>query len=372
LGFYLRKSVRVGPFRFHLSTPGVGLSAGVRGLRIGSGPRGNYVHMGRHGLYYRATLPGSPATPPPRMSATVAPPTTPMSDAPTEIHTESVAALQDSSAASLLEEIEQKRRIRRLAPIVGLLGAVATFSMVTSGVPWAVLLVGAATTGLFVLARRRDLLAETVVVLYQLDPDEEHRYQSLHDAFQTVLGSAAAWHVDTTARTADAKRHAGVSTLLGRSALPRKSVLPANVATNIDVPVVPAGSRRLCFFPDRLLVFDSSTVGSVPYEKLKIERAQVRFVESGPAPGDAQTVGETWQYVNKTGGPDQRFKNNRHFPIVLYEAIQLTSATGLNELVEVSKLDAGRSLEEALTQLAAASHAAAAGSGPAKSPETLA
>ena len=55
--FYIRDSIRVGPFRFNLSKSGVGVSAGVRGFRVGSGPRGNYVHMGAHGLYYRATLP---------------------------------------------------------------------------------------------------------------------------------------------------------------------------------------------------------------------------------------------------------------------------------------------------------------------------
>ena len=58
MGFYIRKSISVGPFRFNLSNSGVGLSAGVKGFRIGSGPRGNYVHIGRGGLYYRSTLGG--------------------------------------------------------------------------------------------------------------------------------------------------------------------------------------------------------------------------------------------------------------------------------------------------------------------------
>jgi hypothetical protein len=35
MGFYLRKSVAVGPFRFNLSGSGVGMSVGVRGLRVG-------------------------------------------------------------------------------------------------------------------------------------------------------------------------------------------------------------------------------------------------------------------------------------------------------------------------------------------------
>lgn len=46
MGFYIRKSVSVGPFRFNHSKSGVGVSAGIAGLRLGSGPRGNYVHRG--------------------------------------------------------------------------------------------------------------------------------------------------------------------------------------------------------------------------------------------------------------------------------------------------------------------------------------
>lgn len=57
MGLYLRKSVRVGPLRFNLSRSGIGVSAGIPGLRIGFGPRGNYVHAGKGGLYYRTTLP---------------------------------------------------------------------------------------------------------------------------------------------------------------------------------------------------------------------------------------------------------------------------------------------------------------------------
>lgn len=56
MGFYLRKSFRAGPFRFNLSKSGIGVSTGVKGARVGVGPRGSYVHAGRHGLYYRKNL----------------------------------------------------------------------------------------------------------------------------------------------------------------------------------------------------------------------------------------------------------------------------------------------------------------------------
>ena len=55
MGFYFRKSVNLGGLRFNFSKSGVGVSTGVKGFRVGSGPRGNYVQMGRNGVYYKKT-----------------------------------------------------------------------------------------------------------------------------------------------------------------------------------------------------------------------------------------------------------------------------------------------------------------------------
>lgn len=53
---YLRKSFTFGPFRINLSKSGLGISFGVTGFRVGTGPRGPYVHAGRGGLYFRKSL----------------------------------------------------------------------------------------------------------------------------------------------------------------------------------------------------------------------------------------------------------------------------------------------------------------------------
>jgi hypothetical protein len=58
VGFYLRKSFRLGPFRFNLSKSGVGTSVGVKGARVGVDGRGKgYVAGGRGGLFFRKQLP---------------------------------------------------------------------------------------------------------------------------------------------------------------------------------------------------------------------------------------------------------------------------------------------------------------------------
>ena len=56
MGWYLRKSLKLGPLRINLSKSGLGASVGVKGLRVGTGPRGKYLHAGREGLYYRRSL----------------------------------------------------------------------------------------------------------------------------------------------------------------------------------------------------------------------------------------------------------------------------------------------------------------------------
>ncbi len=53
MGFYFRKSLNLGPIKLNFSKSGVGVSTGIKGLRIGTGPNGNYVHAGRKGLYYK-------------------------------------------------------------------------------------------------------------------------------------------------------------------------------------------------------------------------------------------------------------------------------------------------------------------------------
>ena len=64
MGFYFRKSLRVGPLRVNLSQHGLGLSAGITGARFGLDASGHpYVHAGRGGLYYRKRWPAAGAAP---------------------------------------------------------------------------------------------------------------------------------------------------------------------------------------------------------------------------------------------------------------------------------------------------------------------
>ena len=126
---------------------------------------------------------------------------------------------------------------------------------------------------------------------------------------------------------------------------------PPLVKTNVEVPLVPVGKQVLAFMPDRLLVFDSAAVGAVRYSDLALEVAESQFVEDEAVPQDATVVGKTWRYVNQKGGPDRRFKDNREIPICAYEQIHLSSTTGLNEVIQVSRRGAGGAMSAAFSSI---------------------
>lgn len=62
MGWFIRKSVKAGPFRVNISKRGIGMSAGGKGFRVGTGPRGPYVAGGRGGIYFRQRLGKKPTS----------------------------------------------------------------------------------------------------------------------------------------------------------------------------------------------------------------------------------------------------------------------------------------------------------------------
>ena len=361
MGFYLRKSISVGPFRFNLSKSGVGLSAGVRGFRVGTGPRGNYVHMGRGGLYYRATL--SPASPRSRgiRQARLQQINVPQ-DELTAIESAETSTIVDSTSAELVKEINQKHRRFRLWPAVAVAGLVGLMLLSQNvALPgWGWMTLAGLVLAAAIAASVFDQMRKTTVVYFELDPAVETLFEGLHQAFDALRLSARCWHVGAEGRVSDRKRNAGASSVVRRTIVHVGKGNPAYVKTNVAVPSLPVGKQTLYFFPDKVLVFEPGAVGAVSYGHLLLDISRTRFVESGGVPGDAQVVDQTWQYVNKSGGPDRRFNNNRQMPVCLYEEIDFRSPTGLNERLQVSRTGAGELLTRAIQALAKVSEAAIA------------
>ncbi|MBR9803321.1 DUF4236 domain-containing protein [bacterium] len=355
MAFYIRKSVRVGPIRFNLSKSGIGVSTGIPGLRVGTGPRGNYIHMGRGGLYYRQTLSPTKARPQ-QYNRPVDHQAIPSRThgAMKAIGSGCVTEMVDSTSAALLAEIERKRTRMVWWPFV-LYGTllISTLLLVENVTLWlttpSIILLAAS----FVAAYQYDQFRKRVVLMYDLDGPNLSSYEQLFAAIDVLARCGAVWHVTARGKVYDPKYHAGAGHLINRRRVSVGYCDPPYVNTNLSVPFLRLGQHSLYFLPDYLLVYAPNGVGAIPYSDVSLAADKTRFIEESFVPHDAVVVDHTWRYVNKNGGPDRRFNNNRQIPICNYEELCLTSSTGLREVLQVSRLGVSATLENAVSSVVA-------------------
>jgi hypothetical protein len=110
MGYFFRRSAKIGPFRLNFSKSGIGASVGVKGARLTMTPRGTtYVTAGSHGFYYRETLQNRGGvqvrSDPPK---SVPPPQSGCTDA---ISSASASDLVDSSSERLIQQLNERARM---------------------------------------------------------------------------------------------------------------------------------------------------------------------------------------------------------------------------------------------------------------------
>lgn len=188
-----------------------------------------------------------------------------------------------------------------------------------------------------------DQARRTVVLFYEVEDDAEQWFEALVSQWPWLSQSQGLWRVTESGDITTPylhKRNAGASTLI--SSMPAAAGLsgPAQLRTNIQVPSIVAGKSALHFLPDRLLVRHGKRFTDVSYEHLRVFQTTVRFIEPGVPPPDGLLVATTWTYVNKDGGPDRRFNNNRQLPVMRYGRVVLTTAAGLYWIIQISRFQA--------------------------------
>jgi hypothetical protein len=348
VGFYIRKSLRAGPFRFNLSKSGLGVSAGVPGFRVGTGPRGNYVHVGRGGVYYRASLGAKAGTRAGGHAPAVPQPVfTPQPEILMEDVTGvSAAAFEPTGSGDLVQQLNDASSRVATAPwVVGLLIIV----LLTKPVVGAILL-APGLPGAFWLWQR-DRARRSVVAFYDVNDAPAQWFTQLVDTFADLAQMGGAWRINASGRistTYQYKVNSGASALVNRVGAAFTTKGPKVLVTNIAVPTISAGRQALHFLPDRLLVREGRRFSDVAYGRLQLSCDLQRFIESGRVPRDAQQVDVTWQYVNVKGGPDRRFKNNRQLPVMLYGRIEIGSQNGLNWVLDCSRPNTAQSFRDVL------------------------
>ena len=351
--FYLRKSVSAGPFRFNLSKSGVGFSVGVKGLRFGSGPRGNYIHAGRGGIYYRKTIskPGEKSKPHERPEGTAS------AVEMEAIDSGDVLAMTSASHAELLGRLNDQHNKTSAAVVLGwAFAALVCLAAFVFGL--VVLLSLLLIFPIIAFGSWLDQANRTEVLYYDLEDDAERSYRQLTSGFDIAATAKKIWHVSASGDVRDLttwKQNAGASSLIQRAHIQLGYGLPKVIRSNITPPRIHVGVQTLYLFPDVVLVEDKQKYGAVRYCDLTVECFSSRFIEDDSVPADADVVGYTWKHPNKSGGPDRRFANNHQIPICLYRDMIFSSESGLLEQIEFSKIDACDELQSAICNLAPSS-----------------
>lgn len=348
MGFYLRTSLKAGPFRFNLSPSGIGVSAGVPGFRVGTGPRGNYVRVAGLGTTYfggRAPTSTSPGLQPPMPPATRAD-----GIVMQELSGTPVQHLVAAHPSDLINQIQAAAQRRLLWPWIAV--AVAVLALISAPYGLALLVPGLPAVWWL---RQRDITRRSVVVVfYRVDDAPAVKYEHLTASSGFVSRVQRVWHVEAAGALStpyQRKVNAGAGALIRRSTGSLDSAGPPVLVTNIAVPSLHGKERSVYFLPDRLIVRHGKQYADLPYAAVNAHAQSQRFIESDAPPADAQCVGTTWQYTNKSGGPDRRFKNNRQLPIMLYGRLTLTSPEGLLTVWDFSRPDVAASLAEALDRM---------------------
>lgn len=354
MGFRFRRSVQVVPgIRLNFSRSGPSVSLGVRGFHYTLGSRGTRVTAGIPGT----GLSWSQYTPYADKSRNLetrddAPPLHPISNIsdpvlqPEETKSvEKINSLSTSDLAPLLDRARERFPIAAVVLIVVVLIFVfAVASANQSIIALSALYAATAVPGAIYLDRYR----RSIKIQYEPEGTAKMVATTLAETFGDLRNCAKTWSLRAQGQTTDWKRNAGATTLTDRKQIQLVFGRPTCIRGTATFPALKTSDQELYFLPDALLIVKKQSVAVLAYQELVLEDHKIRFIEEDSAPSDTSVVGQTWRFVNKTGGPDRRFNGNRQLPICIYGQMEFGSASGLNCIIHYSNVTAGQRFSKAL------------------------
>lgn len=145
------------------------------------------------------------------------------------------------------------------------------------------------------------------------------------------------WRVIESKSVKNNKYTAGADSSVKRIKCTTSKKAPYPFKINIPVATFKSKKEIIFFTPDKLFVMQDLQIGALNYSEINFNVFSVNFRETEKIPKNAEIIGYTWEYLNKSGEPDKRFKDNKQIPICSYGEIVLKSTTGLNVAYLFSK-----------------------------------
>jgi len=339
MGFRYRKSINLGGgFRINLSKSGVGYSWGTKGYRItktaGGKTRRTYSIPGT-GISYVSES-GQNRNRQRNRNQQNTPNYQPYQQSIAEQRIESaeIENFQSAEFGNITSSIERTLKMNKWGTILlwCALLMIANPALVVLPILGGILKVVARTKG-------------AVTLEYDFDAEKGEEHNRRVGAWIILAEGDKEWQVLTETHNSNTKVHAGASRSLNRAPCKIGKTSPYYLKTNVDLIQIKLKKETLLILPDKVFIIRGSKVGAVSYDDLQIQISSTNFVESEPVPKDAQVIGQTWQYVNKNGTPDKRYKNNRQLPICLYGVVRLRSTSGINVEIHISNIQKSRDFD---------------------------
>lgn len=321
MGFRVRKAINLGGgFKINLSKSGIGYSWGIPGYRITKTAKGTtrstYSIPGTGISYVDETGKNTKKT---------------SSTQPMEINTSlqnSVQNFEKVEINNITSAIERVIWLNKLSTILIICGIFVVANQLLLILPVFGII-------LKIIVHK----SGTVELTYTLDKEKTDEYNRRIGAWQILAEGDKEWQIIHENNVINTKTNAGAGRNVNRIVCEIKKITPFYIKTNIDTIQLKLHKEILIFLPDKVFIIKNGKVGFINYEDINISTSQVRFVESDLVPKDALIVDTTWQYVNKNGTPDKRFKNNLQLPICQYGVVYLTSSSGLNIEMQFSNIN---------------------------------
>lgn len=345
MGFRHRKSINLGGgFRINLSKSGVGYSWGTKGYRItktASGKTRRTYSIPGTGISYvsetgqnRNSQRNRPQNNVPSYRPTTMEPIYQQPFGEQSIESAEIENFQSAEFGNITSAIERTLKMNKWGTIL------LWCALLAVGNPALILLpiIGGI---LKVMARSKG----AVNLEYDFDAEKEEEHNRRVGAWLILAEGAKEWQILTETYNSNTKVNAGAGRSLNRVPCTIKKTSPYYLKTNVEPIQIKLKKETLLILPDKVFIIRGTKVGAVNYDDLQIQVSSINFVESDPVPKDAQVIGQTWQYVNKNGTPDKRYKNNRQLPICLYGVVRLISASGINVEMHVSNVQKSRDFD---------------------------
>jgi len=267
--------------------------------------------------------------------------------------------LESASASEMTEHLTEAQKKLQATPFVAVAVLVAVGAALSQNPVLGAIVAVLGAVALFYV-NQWDRGRRTVVAFYDVNDELAVAYQHLVDSFHALTASKRTRQVTSSGSVHDLatwKSNSGASSLVKVAELKLAVGGPSVMTTNIAVPSFTSG-RSTYLLPDRILVRDGGHYADIPYNDLSAEFEYVRFIETERVPSDALVVGETYTYVNKSGGPDRRYKTNPVLKVTRMAYLTMTGRTsGWHAVWQFSRLDAAEAFAKALDAHARASAA---------------